>query len=193
MDLRETIARAIDPHAWLPGIPPEGWLLAQRLRDRSLDIADQVIDALHLTDSTLVPGPAHHEGGKGMSTRRTVVNHAQLTDLPKGTILMDRMGLPVWNTDHAGWRSANGGRNIDVQLLIKDGAPFVILYKPDAEHHGLPDLAEPSDAEVEAALWAWISSAAEGVTRENVSPRVLDLNRPRARAALVAAREVAGR
>ena len=54
-----------------------------------------------------------------------------------------------------------------------------------------PEQPEPTDAEVEAALWAWISSAAEGVTRENVSPRVLDLNRPRARAALLAARKVA--
>ena len=51
--------------------------------------------------------------------------------------------------------------------------------------------ADPTDAEVEAALWAWISSAAEGVTSENVSPRVLDLNRPRARAALLAARKAA--
>ena len=84
-----------------------------------------------------------------MSTRRTVIHPAQLKDLPEGTILMDRMGLPVWNTDHAGWRSANGGRNIDLQLLIKDGAPFVILYKPDAEHvEG--EQADPTDAEIEA-------------------------------------------
>lgn len=33
--------------------------------------------------------------------------------------------------------------------------------------------------QVEAGLWAWIESATEGVTRENVNPRVLDLNRPR--------------
>ena len=33
--------------------------------------------------------------------------------------------------------------------------------------------------QIEAGLWAWIESAAEGVTRENVNPRVLELNRPR--------------
>ena len=43
------------------------------------------------------------------------------------------------------------------------------------------------DEAVEVALWAWIESAAEGVTRENVSPHVLDRNRPRADAALSAA------
>ena len=43
------------------------------------------------------------------------------------------------------------------------------------------------DEAVEAALWAWIESAAEGVIRENVNPRVLDRNRPRAAAALSAA------
>ena len=43
------------------------------------------------------------------------------------------------------------------------------------------------DEAVEAALWAWIESAAEGVTRENVNPHVLDRNRPRAAAALSAA------
>ena len=43
------------------------------------------------------------------------------------------------------------------------------------------------DEAVEAALWAWIESAAEGVTHENVSPLVLDRNRPRAAAALEAA------
>ena len=42
------------------------------------------------------------------------------------------------------------------------------------------------DEAVEAALWAWIESAAEGVTHENVSTRVLDRNRPRAVAALEA-------
>lgn len=50
----------------------------------------------------------------------------------------------------------------------------------------MSNLPIPTEA-VEAALWAWIESAAEGVTRENVSPRVLDLNRPRAAAALTAA------
>ena len=46
---------------------------------------------------------------------------------------------------------------------------------------------EIDDAMVERALWAWVASAAAGVTRENVDPRVLDLNRHRARAALEAA------
>ena len=50
----------------------------------------------------------------------------------------------------------------------------------------MSNLTIPSEA-VEAALWAWIESAAEGVIRENVSPRVLDRNRPRAVAALSAA------
>ena len=49
----------------------------------------------------------------------------------------------------------------------------------------MTDLTIPAEA-VEAALWAWIESATEGVTRENVAPRVLDLNRPRAAAALTA-------
>ena len=43
-------------------------------------------------------------------------------------------------------------------------------------------LAEPRTVtaeEVESALWAWIESVTEGVTRETVSPRVLDRNRPR--------------
>ena len=42
-------------------------------------------------------------------------------------------------------------------------------------------------AAVEAALWAWIESATVSVTRENVSQRVLDLNRHRAEAAIRAA------
>ena len=49
----------------------------------------------------------------------------------------------------------------------------------------MTNLTIPDEA-VEAALWAWIESATEGVTRENVAPRVLDLNRPRAAAALTA-------
>lgn len=44
-----------------------------------------------------------------------------------------------------------------------------------------------TDEMVERGLWAWITSAAEGVTRENVNPRVLDLNRPRMVLALEAA------
>ena len=42
-------------------------------------------------------------------------------------------------------------------------------------------------AAVEAALWAWIESATVSVTRENVSQRVLDINRHRAEAAIRAA------
>ena len=42
-------------------------------------------------------------------------------------------------------------------------------------------------AAVEAALWAWIESTTVSVTRENVSQRVLDLNRHRAEAAIRAA------
>jgi hypothetical protein len=44
-----------------------------------------------------------------------------------------------------------------------------------------------TDEMTERALWAWIENATEGVTRENVNPRVLDLNRHRAVAALEAA------
>ena len=129
-----------------------------------------------------------------MSTRRTVIHPAQLKDLPEGTILMDRMGLPVWNTDHAGWRSANGGRNIDLQLLIEDGAPLVILYKPDAEHHGLPGLADPTDAEVQAAASAMFDVADEQMrfpTGFDQAPEPLaDTYRRMARVALLAARKV---
>ena len=131
-----------------------------------------------------------------MSTRRTVVHHAQLTDLPEGTILMDRMGLPVWNTDHAGWRSANGGRNIDVQLLIKDGAPFVILYQPAAEHHEPPNADAPSDVEIDAAARAMFETRDDPYD-DTEWGELTSADRERwecyARAALVAAREAAGR
>lgn len=44
-----------------------------------------------------------------------------------------------------------------------------------------------TDEMVEEVLLAWFESAPEGATRENVHPRILDRNRPRAAAALEAA------
>lgn len=134
-----------------------------------------------------------------MSTRRTIIHPTQLTNLPEGTILMDRCGLPVWRTDHAGWRSANGGRNIDLQLLIEDGAPFVILYQPAAEYMN-PERpartnadtsrisAEPSDAEVRAAARALIDF--DGSNWDSLGPAGRKTYSNAARAALVAARKV---
>ena len=43
-----------------------------------------------------------------------------------------------------------------------------------------------TDEMVEAALWAWIVNATEGVPREHVSQRVLDLNWHRAEATIAA-------
>ena len=51
----------------------------------------------------------------------------------------------------------------------------------------VPIDALANEGAIEQALWAWIVSAAEGVTPGNVNPRVLDLNRHRARAAIRAA------
>ena len=43
-----------------------------------------------------------------------------------------------------------------------------------------------TDEMIEAGLWAWILNATEGVTRENVSQRVIDLNWHRAEATITA-------
>ena len=43
-----------------------------------------------------------------------------------------------------------------------------------------------TDEMIEAGLWAWILNATEGVARENVSQRVIDLNWHRAEATITA-------
>lgn len=48
-------------------------------------------------------------------------------------------------------------------------------------------VSKPASGAVEAALWAWIESATEGVTRENIAQDTLTRNRPRAEAAVRAA------
>ena len=49
------------------------------------------------------------------------------------------------------------------------------------------EMVETAADAVEAALWAWIESATEGVTRENIAQDTLNRNRPRAEAAVQAA------
>ncbi|MDN5964262.1 MAG: hypothetical protein L0K47_13475 [Acidipropionibacterium jensenii] len=64
------------------------------------------------------------------TTRKTVIHPTQLADLPVGTILMDRDNSAVWRDPVFGWCAANGTRRIDTQVLIGEGAPFVILWQP---------------------------------------------------------------
>ncbi len=83
-----------------------------------------------------------------------------------------------------------------VEALIKAGwRPTV--EEPAAEHHGEPNADAPTDAEVQAAASAMFDVADEQMrfpTGFDQAPEPLaDTYRRMARAALVAAREVAGR
>lgn len=76
----------------------------------------------------------------------------------------------------------------EAQGLCPDPVQGPAMRDPQCAVCRALDTAPTVTAEqVEAGLWAWIQSAMEGVTRENVSPRVLDRNRPRMIAAFRAA------
>ena len=145
-----------------------------------------------------------------MSTRRTVIHHAQLKDLTVGTILKDRNNSAVWRTPMRGWCAANGAHDIDTQVLIEDGAPLVILWKPNDTNTDIPEAsavsqadqrsAEPTEAEITAAAESLhpglftLSDHRYGIEFDNPHEyRSIHQNEARdeARAALLAAREVA--
>jgi len=53
--------------------------------------------------------------------------------LPVGSVVLDRDGWPLWRKPYEGWCAANGTRNIEWPEAERDGAPFIVLYRPDAE------------------------------------------------------------
>ena len=95
------------------------------------------------------------------NTRKTVIHPTQLADLAVWTILKDRNNSAVWRTPMRGRCAANGAHDIDTQVLIEDGAPLVILWKPDDTNTDIPEesavsqaeqpVAEPTEAEITAA------------------------------------------
>ena len=65
----------------------------------------------------------------------------ELDSLPIRSILADSGGHPVWRDRVRGWRAANGAEDIDPDLVIRDGAPLTVLYRPDAPSLGAGDQA----------------------------------------------------
>ena len=57
-----------------------------------------------------------------------------------GTILSDNGGHPVWLDRHRGWCAANGTTDILLEDLVRDGAPFTVLYEPRLEKTGLASI-----------------------------------------------------
>jgi len=70
----------------------------------------------------------------------TITTAAELDALPVRTILADCGGWPVWRDQIFGWCSSNGTKAIDTEMLLRDGAPLTVLYRPDSplpeSYHG---------------------------------------------------------
>ena len=77
-----------------------------------------------------------------------ITTAAELDALPVGVVLLDCRQFPVWRETHFGWRTANGGTRVGSDLVILDGAPLTVLYRPDAKH--VP--VKPSREDVARAL-----------------------------------------
>ncbi len=75
------------------------------------------------------------------ATGFTITTAAELDSLPIRTVLADNGGHPVWRDRVRGWRAANGTEDIDPDLVIRDGAPLTVLYRPDAPSLGADDQA----------------------------------------------------
>jgi hypothetical protein len=55
----------------------------------------------------------------------------ELDALPPKSVLLDRDGWVVQRTLLFGWQALNGTRDIDNDDLLRDGAPFAVLHRPD--------------------------------------------------------------
>ena len=61
----------------------------------------------------------------------TITTVAELNALPVKTVLLDSGLYPVWKTFVMGWCASNGTDEIEPYLLIRDGAPLTVIYRPD--------------------------------------------------------------
>ena len=77
-----------------------------------------------------IPIEYHPDAVTAMSEQITTA--AELDALPVCTILADNGGHPVWRDRVQGWCASNGTRGIDTDIVIRDGAPLTVLYRPDA-------------------------------------------------------------
>jgi hypothetical protein len=81
----------------------------------------------------------------------------ELDALPPKSVLLDRDGWVVQRTLLFGWQALNGTRDIDNNDLLRDGAPFAVLHRPDrprdpapervTDHDYLPVAGHPDDDE----------------------------------------------
>ena len=55
----------------------------------------------------------------------------ELDALPIMTVLADSGMWPFWRDRRFGWCAANGTQDIPSDLAIRDGGPFIVLYRPD--------------------------------------------------------------
>ena len=85
-----------------------------------------------------------------------ITTAAQLDALPVGTILADNGMHPFWHSRLNHWCAANGTIDVALDLAIRDGAPFTVLYRPDApartEPTEEPQRVAPSEEKIAKAM-----------------------------------------
>lgn len=93
-----------------------------------------------------------------------------LDALPADSILRDNDGLAVWRDPHLGWCAGNMTRDIPTDLLIADGAPLTVLFRPDAPAPSAEDREALTGEDLEAALDALAEAGVATAALDALAP-----------------------